>query len=47
MFSDSLFGPVCLSVLVNLGFQVVVDLRYKQLGARFRKLRQSAMLKVY
>ncbi|KAK8069988.1 hypothetical protein PG994_006604 [Apiospora phragmitis] len=47
MFSDSLFGPVVLSALVNLGFQVVVDLLYKQLGFRFRKLRQSARLKVY
>ncbi|KAK8053324.1 trichothecene c-15 hydroxylase, partial [Apiospora saccharicola] len=47
MFSDSLFGPVCLSVLVNFGFQVAVDLLYKQLGARFRRLRQSARLKVY
>ncbi|KAK7932262.1 hypothetical protein PG985_002974 [Apiospora marii] len=47
MFSDSLFGPVCLSVLVNLGFQMAVDLLYKQLGARFRKLRQSARLKVF
>lgn len=47
MFSDTLFGPVCLSALVNLGFQVAVDLLYKQLGARFRRLRQAARLKVY
>lgn len=47
MLSDTLFGPVFMSALVNLGFQTVVDMLYKQLGARFRKLRQSARLKVY
>ncbi|KAK6854663.1 hypothetical protein PG995_009756 [Apiospora arundinis] len=47
MLSDTLFGPVFMSTLVNLGFQTIVDMLYKQLGARFRKLRQSARLKVY